>query len=129
MPLITQRTKNVIQEALADLGAANEVLSFLRGSGIAISKTMTLPVGYNVALCTTGASAPIVLTLPTAASSRIGAVVTVIKVDTGAQAVTVTAAGTDLINGSATYSVAATQYKRVGLVSDGSSNWYVVNAN
>ncbi len=131
MSVLTQRTVGVVKEALADVGAANEVLAFLQGGkGLVVAATMTLPVGYNVVLAsTTPTTNTVVLTLPPAMSCGIGTLITVLKTDTDSHAITVTAAGSDKINGSGTYSVAATQYKRVGLVSDGSANWYVVNAN
>ena len=130
MSVITQRTHDIVKQALADKGAGNEVLAFLRGSGVAVTATSTARVGYNTFLFnTTPSGAAIVFTLPHASSCGIGTELVLVKTDAGAFAITVTAAGTDKINGAATATIAATQYKYLRLVSDGSANWYTVGSN
>lgn len=64
-----------------------------------------------------------VLNLP-AASSTLGRIYTVIKTDSSINTITVTPAGLDTINNSATY-VLNTQYQSVQLLSDGVGNWVI----
>lgn len=77
-------------------------------------------VGFNTADATGGAFA---VTLP-AASAAAGKTLEVKKIDSSANAVTVTRAGSDTIDGATTYALSA-QYQSVTLVSDGSASWYV----
>lgn len=64
----------------------------------------------------------ITLTLPAASNGK-GTKLLIIKLDSSGNAVTVTPAGADTIEGNATKSLAA-QYNKIGLVSDGVSLWY-----
>lgn len=63
------------------------------------------------------------VTLPAASARRDQIVIK--KTDSSANAVTVTRAGSDTIDGATTYAL-STQYQSVTLVSDGTSTWYVV---
>jgi len=74
----------------------------------------------EVLLITTGASA---YTVNLPAASTAGRKVLVIKVDSGAGAITVTPNGSDTIEGAAT-KVISSQYGKVGIVSDGTATWY-----
>jgi hypothetical protein len=67
-------------------------------------------------------SAAFAATLPTAAAAGNGSVVYFQKTDSTANAVTVTRASSDTIDGATTYALSA-QYSIVGLVSDGVSVW------
>lgn len=78
----------------------------------------------DMAILVTTAASTIVVTLPKASVSK-GVNYEIKKIDSGAGGVTVTAAGTDLIEGSATFAL-ATQYKSVFLICDGVSNWYKI---
>lgn len=66
------------------------------------------------------------VTLPLAAQNQ-GKQLKYKKVDASANAVTISRAGSDTIDGATSYSLAS-QYKYVAIVSDG-SNWYVVANN
>lgn len=59
-----------------------------------------------------------------AASGRAGRVFWIKKSDSSANAVTVTAAGSDKIDGAATYALSA-QYDSIGIISDG-TNWQII---
>ena len=69
------------------------------------------------------ASAPVVLTLPLAATFGVGTLV-VLKTDGSANTVTLNRAGADTINGGSTPVVLSTQYQSGVLRSDGVSAWY-----
>lgn len=69
-------------------------------------------------------TAPFALTLP-AASTCSGKIFIIKKSDASANAVTVTRAGADTIDGATTYAL-STQYQSVTLISDGSALWMVV---
>jgi Cu/Ag efflux protein CusF len=73
-------------------------------------------------------TAPIVATLPAAAAVQAGANYIIKKIDASVNAVTVTPAGSDLIDGQTSYALSA-QYKYVSLFSDGVSNWYIDGNN
>jgi hypothetical protein len=73
---------------------------------------------------TAGAFAPL---LPTAAAAGDGATVFFQKTDASANAVTVTRASSDTIDGATTV-VLSTRYSIVGLVSDGTSKWTKIAA-
>lgn len=88
-----------------------------------LSSNTTLDGTHSVVLVT---SSPVTVTLP-AASSCSGRHLTIKKTDSGASAVTVSASGSDVIDGAGTFSLSA-QYKYVALVSDG-ANWFVVANN
>lgn len=64
-------------------------------------------------------------TLPTAASAGNGATVVFKKTDSSANAVTITRAGADTIDGATTKAI-STQYDTYALVSDGTSAWQVL---
>ncbi|WP_143206208.1 hypothetical protein [Singulisphaera sp. GP187] len=68
------------------------------------------------------------VTLPAANAVPAGRLFTVKKTDASANAVTLTRAGADLIDGAATYALAS-QWKYATIQSDGVSNWYVVANN
>lgn len=69
-------------------------------------------------------SAGFTITLP-AASTVPGAIITVTKVSSDANNLTVSRAGSDLIVG-ATTAVISVQYNSITLLSDGSSNWFIL---
>lgn len=69
----------------------------------------------------TGGVGGITITLP--AATNTGQIVEIIKVDSGAGAVTVSRAGSDTIEGGTTKSL-ATQYDKTRLIADGSATWY-----
>ena len=79
---------------------------------------------------TTGSST-ITVTLPTVASgdAAAGRVVTIIKIDGGAGAVSIDPTGSETINGSATAVSLGTQYHYRTLVYDGASGWIVISSS
>lgn len=88
------------------------------------TSTLTSTSGWNnVCDATSGA---ITLTLP-AASSFVGQMFWFKKIDASANAVTISRAGSDTIDGATTY-VLSTQYKYVELISNGTA-WYVRENN
>lgn len=86
----------------------------------------------NVTLAATSAlnqlcdatSGAFAVTLPPA-NAAAGQMITVKKIDVSANAVTVTRAGTDTIDGATTYVLAA-QYKSVTLLSNNGTQWFVI---
>lgn len=64
------------------------------------------------------------ITLPAASAVAKGKEYTFKKTDSSVNAVTVTAAGTDTIDGAGTYAL-STQYQTVTVVSDGASKWWI----
>ena len=82
-------------------------------------------------LVTTGASpANIIATLPaiSTADAVAGRVVTIMKADYGSGTTTLTPDGADEINGAASGAM-ATQYDYRTLVSDGTSEWFVISSS
>ena len=86
--------------------------------------TLTATSASTIRLCNAAGGA-FAVTLPAVASSR-GRVFTIKKIDSSANAVTVTAQAGQTIDGSNTY-VLATQYKHVRVLCDGTA-WHVVAA-
>ena len=85
--------------------------------------TTTYSVGTSDEIILANAtSAAFTVTLP-AANAQAGRKVLIIKTDSSANAVTVSRAGSDTIEGSTTKSLAS-QYNKIGLISDGTSTWY-----
>lgn len=87
--------------------------------------TATAYPGANLCDATTAAY---IATLPAANSVDPGTELVFKKTDSSAHAVTVTAAGADKIDGSATFAL-STQYKFLRIASDGSANWEVLGSN
>ena len=110
------------------LGKANTWTAITTTAGLASGATLkssgspyTVLSTDEVIIVTTGAGGYTV-DLP-AASTNAGRKLIIIKADSGAGAITVTPAGADTIEGSATKSLTS-QYNKIGLISDGSSIWY-----
>ena len=80
----------------------------------------------DIYLVTTGASA-ITANLPAAADNG-GRVVTVMKVDAGAGAVTLDGNASETINGATTVAITATQFHYRTIICDG-SNWLVISSS
>ncbi len=89
----------------------------------AVSLTSGSPL-MELCNATTGA---FTVTLPSANAS-VGQIYTIKKIDSSANAVTISRAGSDTIEGATTYAL-ATQYKFVTLVSGGSGVWYITASN
>ncbi len=111
---------------VGDTTAPNIGLEARLGFGVVVvSKSANytmLPTDAGV--LATGGTGGITITLPAAnaGGASIGQKVFIIKIDSGAGAVTVAAAGTDTIEGAASLSL-PTQYKKAILVSDNISKW------
>lgn len=67
-------------------------------------------------------SGAITITLPTALNQQ-GRVITVMKIDSSGNAVSVARMGTDTINGSSSSVSLATQWSKAQFISNGVSNW------
>ena len=89
----------------------------------AVSLTTGSPL---IELCN-ATSGAFTVTLPSANAS-LGQTYTIKKIDSSANAVTISRAGTDTIEGATTYALAA-QYKYATLVSGGSGVWYITASN
>ncbi|RPD38055.1 hypothetical protein EG028_26955 [Chitinophaga barathri] len=90
-----------------------------------ISASTSLDLNYS--LIEADNSAAITVNLPSAGNSK-GVEYTIIKSSNNAHAVTIQAAGSDSINGSAAFTLAA-QWKTVTLWSSGGSRWLVKYSN
>jgi len=104
------------------------VAGFAQGTfpqDVAVSADTTLGSSHmnHVVLATAGALG-ITLTLP-AASSWHNSYSCILRVDSGAGDVTIARAGSDTINGAASY-VLHSQYQFVCLLSDGSASWEII---
>jgi hypothetical protein len=94
-----------------------------------VNKTTTYTITTSDSIITADAtSAAFAVTLPAANAVTAGRQFTVKKTDVSGNAVTVTRAGSDTIDGATTYALSA-QYKFVILVSDGISKWLIVGSN
>lgn len=95
--------------------------------GLVTTATLAYTVGANdyVILATPGIGNAQTITLPAANALR-GRVVTVVKADGTTGTVSVARAGADTIEGATSVNLAAVQYNKVTLVSDGTSVWYRV---
>ncbi|HSE60678.1 MAG TPA: right-handed parallel beta-helix repeat-containing protein [Candidatus Saccharimonadales bacterium] len=96
-----------------------------RGVSPVLNRTSAYTVAQEIDVVTADAtSAAFTVTLP-AANVLNGRRVTVVRRNSGANNVTVAAAGSDTINGSATFSL-TTQFQFATFVSDGTSAWYTI---
>ncbi len=86
--------------------------------------TITDTDGYETILVTTGSST-ITITMPSAANNLSRKII-VKKIDSGTGSVTVTRAGSDVLNGSNS-KVVWGQYASIELMSDGSTNWFTTS--
>jgi hypothetical protein len=118
-------------------GTATEIASIHQDgralfSALSLSGVTSVSANYTVAssdfiILDSASSAANTVTLPAASASK-GRYIIVVKTDTSTNAVTVAAAGTDTIQGSATKSLTS-QYSKVILISDGTSTWYDLGAS
>lgn len=113
--------------AVSVSGSSTMTGSLRFGAGNSRTGTVTLTATTAVMNYCDATSAAFTVTLP-AANAIGGQVLTLKKVDSSINAVTISRAGSDTIDGSTTYSL-LTQYKSVTLVSNGGSVWYVVGSN
>lgn len=109
-------------------GAPQSVLNNDRNLYRAVSSAYTLTTGNDHTLDCNAAGSAFAVTLPAANSVPAGWTYVVKKTDSSANAVTLTAAGTDKIDGAATSALSA-QYKFVRVVCDGAGNWRVTGSN
>lgn len=104
---------NALQYGIANKGA---YYSHITASS---SSPYTIGAADEVVLVTTGASA---FTLNLPAATATGRKLLIIKVDSGAGAVTVTPNGSDTIEGAGTKSLSS-QYAKIGLIDGVSTAW------
>ena len=128
---VQPRTAQVVGVALADLAAANDLLTTISGNPAfaTVTAAAALIAGDRYIVVTNAASATYVLTLPLAASVGAGYVFYIKKTDAvgTTNTVTVTPAGSDKIDGASTR-VLSSQYDYIHIVSDGVSNWLIMGA-
>lgn len=113
-------TATLTANRTAEFPNASGVIGLIRYVGVTTPTVHTATTGEIVGV-TTGAGA-LVVNLPVATTAN--QLITIKKVDVGAGAVTITAAGAELIDGLATLPLAA-QYNSATLVSDG-TGWMVI---
>lgn len=82
--------------------------------------------GANPLITVSTAGGPTSIPLPLAKANQ-GVEITYIKISPDGSIATLTASGTDLINGGSTLAMGAAPYSRIKIKSDGVSNWYVVS--
>jgi len=109
----------------ASLGATFALLSGFQYNVTTVTASTTLTTSNQVVLVNASAGAA-TITLPAASSGK-GLLIIVAKIDSSANAVTVSRAGTDTIQG-ATSQTLSTQYSKSILMSDGTSIWYDLGA-
>lgn len=104
----------------------------LQASGFAegyATKTAAYTLTQNDGLVACDAtSAAFAVTLPSAAATLAGRIFRVKKTDSSGNAVTLTRAGSDTIDGATTYALSA-QYKFIAVECDGVSAWWIVASN
>lgn len=116
--------REAIREELGTLRrAAVAVASHLRPTIASVAANYTITDDDSLVLAD-ATTAPVTVTLPSAADSE-GLEFTVKRTNSGANAVTISRAGTDLIEGATTITLSA-QWAYRTLRSDGLSTWYVV---
>lgn len=93
-----------------------------------VAKTGAYTATAQDSFIAVSAASPWALTLPAASGVAAGHMYIVKKTDNNANAITVTRAGSDTIDGATTFALSA-QYKYVKIVSDGSASWHVVGSN
>jgi len=125
---VQPRTAQIISVALADLAAASDLLTNVSGNPAfaTVTAASALIVGDRV-VAVTNAGSSYALTLPLAATTGAGYVFEIKKTDANTNAIVVTAAGSDHIDG-ATSKTMATQYDYIKIISDGVSNWLIFAA-
>ena len=80
--------------------------------------------GYDVINVTTGSSADVTITLPTAADNA-GRKITITKADTGTKFASLTPEGGNTVRGLSTGIFVLDRYESISLISDGVSNWII----
>ena len=103
----------------------------IANSAKTVTAAYTIKPDDSTILCD-ATSAAFTVTLPAAKySGTAGDTLhfSIIKLDSGGNAITVAAAGSDTIIGSATFTGIVDQYDMVMLQSDGKSIWYVLSAS
>jgi hypothetical protein len=109
----------------ASLGATFALLSGFQYNVTTVTASTTLTTANQVVLVNASAGAA-TITLPAASSGK-GLLIIVAKIDSSTNAVTVSRAGTDTIQGAASQTL-STQYSKSILMSDGTSIWYDLGA-
>lgn len=89
-----------------------------------ISASTTLSGTTDHTILVNASGGAVIPTLPAANSVPAGKTYIIKKIDASANAVTITAAGADLIDGAATKAI-TTQYTVLRIESDGVSNWWI----
>jgi hypothetical protein len=132
MPLITEsQINNPVILLNNDKEAGDAIRSVVSRNAFALNAitlttTATLDHRYSlVRVDSSGGTYTVTLPLANYWGGAKSPMITFIHA-TGANSVTIAAAGSDTINGAATYTLATTE--RIHLVSDGSSKWYVFSS-
>ena len=96
------------------------------GPVLAISAAITVTPYVRTILATVASG--YALTLPAAGSVPAGFTYDIKKIDAAAATLTITAAGSDKIDGAATNTSLTAQYYWIRIMSDGASNWWILGA-
>lgn len=122
--LTSERTAAVGNNLSFTDGGANGSATFQGNKASTISGNTTLTGTSNTSQYSDATSAGFTVTLP-AASSNTDKVILVKKIDSSANAVTVSRAGSDTIEGATTFAL-ANQYDWVVIQSDGTATWKII---
>lgn len=131
----TTATNNTIplRDNQGGIAVVQALATELKSSAIVtLSKSATKTTGFTLDATATlwpcdATGGAFAATLPVA-STCLGRVYKIKKIDSSANAVTVTASGGDLIDGAATKAL-STQWKYIEIQSDGVSAWWIVANN
>lgn len=117
-------TRNVTDNGNLTVLGATTTFKGITGAYASTKTSAYSLVASDFVVPANATSGAFAVTLQTAAAAGAGRLVSVAKTDSTVNTVTVTAAGTDTINGVATFVLTAANTS-LGLVSDGTSNWLI----
>lgn len=124
--LTSERTAAVGNNLKLTDGGANAAATFQAFAASTITGNTTLTATSNTSQFSDATSAAFAVTLPAASTTE--KVYLIKKIDSSANAVTVTRAGSDTIEGATTYVLSA-QYDWVIIQSDGTTAWKIIGRN
>jgi hypothetical protein len=121
-----EQWQNSFGTVMATIFATGEFKAPLAPPYNAFSTTTTANAQQTILAVSAGSAWT--LTLPAASGIQAGHEYVIKKTDNNSNAITVTAAGSDKIDGNATYALSA-QYKYLRINSDGAANWMITGSN
>lgn len=121
--LSNSRTATAGNNVVFTDGGAGSTLTINTHKKTSVSGNTTITNTSNMVYLVDATSGAVAITLP--AASNTDKTFTIKKIDSSTNAVTVTRAGSDTIDGATTY-VLSVQYQSVTILADGSTSWYVL---